>query len=106
MGHVAVDREHDRGLVVRVDELRCGDADDAAMPALAADDEHVVRADRRVGLDRFLGLRDELGLFLLPPQVLVVQLLRQPARFLGHPLVGREQQSRGDVGAAHASRRR
>ena len=53
---VAVDRQHDRRLVVRVDQLRRGDADDAAMPAFAADDEHVVRADRRIGFDRLLRL--------------------------------------------------
>ena len=74
---VAVDRQHDRRLVIRVHELRRGDADDAAMPALAADDEDVVGADRRVGLDRLLRLRDELRLFLLASQVLVVQLLGQ-----------------------------
>ena len=62
---VAVDRQHDRRLVIRVDQLRRGDADDAAMPAVAADDEDVVGADRRIGLDRLLRLRDELGLFLL-----------------------------------------
>ena len=56
VGDVAVDRQHDRRLVIRVDELRRGDADDAAMPALAADDEHVVRADGGVGLDRLLRL--------------------------------------------------
>ena len=57
VGHVAVDREDDRGLVIRIDELGRGDADDAAMPALAADDQHVVRADGRVGLNRLLRLR-------------------------------------------------
>ena len=57
VGDVAVDRQDDRRLVVRVDELRRGDADDAAVPALAADDEDVVRADGRVGLDRLLRLR-------------------------------------------------
>ena len=56
VGDVAVDRQHDRRLVIRVDELRRGDADDAAMPALAADDEHVVGADGRIGLDRLLRL--------------------------------------------------
>ena len=45
-----------------VHQLRRGDADDAAVPAFAADDEHVVRADRRVGLDR-LRLGDEVGFF-------------------------------------------
>ena len=102
MGDVAVDREHDRGLVILVDELGRGDADDAAMPPFAADDEHVVRPDGRVGLDRLLRLADELGLFLLAAQVLVVQLLRQPAGLLGHGFVGGEEQPRRDVRAAHA----
>ena len=100
--HVAVDREHDRRLVKRVDELGRGDADDAAVPALAADDEHVVGADRRVRLDRLLRLADELGLLLLPPEVLVVELLREPAGFVRHALVGGQQEPRRDVGAAHA----
>ena len=55
------------GLWYCVDQLRRGDADHAAVPAFAADDEHVVRADRRVGFDRLLRLRDEvrfLGLAL------------------------------------------
>ena len=63
---VAVDRQHDRRLVERIDELRRGDADHAAVPAVAADDEHVVGADGRVGLDRLLRLSDELRFFLLP----------------------------------------
>ena len=54
---VAVDRQHDGRLVVGVDELRGGDPDHAAMPAVAADDEHVVRADGGIGLDRLLRLR-------------------------------------------------
>ena len=68
---------------------------------VAADDEHVVRADGRVGFDRLLRLADELGFLLLPPQVLVVQLLREPARFVGHRFVGGEQQPGRDVRAAH-----
>ena len=99
---VAVDRQDDRRLVVRVDELRRGDADDAAMPAFAADDQHVVRADRRIGLDRLLRLGDEIRFFGLALEVLFVQLLRQPARFLAGRLVGGQQQPRGDVGRAHA----
>ena len=54
---VAVDRQHDRRPVERVHELRGDDADDAAMPALAGDDEHVVRADLGIGLDDLLRLR-------------------------------------------------
>ena len=77
VGDVAVDRQHDRRLVVGVDELGRRDADHAAVPAVAADDEHVVGADGRIGLDRLLGLGDQVGFFLLPPKVLVVQLLRE-----------------------------
>ena len=104
VGHVAVDRQHDRRLVIRVDELRRRDADDAAVPAVAADDEHVVRADGGVGFNRLLRLRDEIGFFLLAAQVLVVQLLRQRARFIAMRLVGGEQQPRRDVGRAHPAR--
>ena len=91
---VAVDRQHDRRLVVGVHQLRRDDADDAAVPAVAADDEHVVRADRRVGLDRLARLGDELGFLRLPPQVLVVQLLRQAARFVDHGFVVARSSSR------------
>ncbi len=105
VGDVAVDRKDDRRLVVRVDQLGRGDADDAAMPALAADDEDVVRADCRVCFDGLLRLADELGFFLLPAQVLVIQLLREIARFLGHLFVRREEQPRRDVRAAHPAGR-
>ena len=51
----------------------------------------------------FFAWRDELGFLLLPPQVLVVELLGEPARLVRHRLVGGQQQPRGDVGRAHAS---
>ncbi len=86
VGHVAVDREHDRWLVIGVDELRRRDADDAAMPAVPADDEDVVRADRRIGLDRLLRLGDEVCLFLLASQVFLVELLGERPRILDAPL--------------------
>ncbi len=66
-----------------------------------ADDEDVVRADCRVCFDGFLRLAHELGFFLLPAQVLVIQLLREIARFLGHLFARRQEQTRGDVGTAH-----
>ena len=65
-------------------------------------DEHVVRADGRVGFDRLLGFRDELRLLLLPPGVFVAELLRERARFFPQRFVGREQQAGRDVGRAHA----
>ena len=45
------------GLWYSIDQLRGDDADDAAMPALAGDDEHVVRADLRIALDGSAGPR-------------------------------------------------
>ena len=51
----------------------------------------------------FFAWRDELGLLLLPPQVLVVELLREAARFVAHRFVGGQQQPRGDVRRAHAA---
>ena len=71
------------------------------MPAEAADHQHVVRPDRRIGLDRLFRLRDELGLLLLAAEVLVVQLLRQSARFALHRVAGREQQPGRDVRRTH-----
>ena len=53
----SVDRQHDRRPVERVHELRRDDADDAAVPALAGDDEHRARADVGIGLDDFLARR-------------------------------------------------
>ncbi len=101
--HVAVDGQHDGGLVVGVDQFRCGDADDAAMPPVAADDQDVVRADGGIGLDRLLRGRHELRLFLLAPQILVVQLLGERAGLLLERAVGGEEQPRRDVGRAHAA---
>ena len=69
------------------------------------DDEDVVRADRRVGFDGLFRLGDELGLLGLAAQVLVVQLLGEPARFVDRRFVGREQQTHGDVRRAHPAGR-
>src|SRR5439155_24878128 len=79
------------------------DADDTTMPAVAGDDDDGAGTDLEVGLDDLLRLRDNFGLFLLPAQVLGIQLLGQRPRFLAHRLVGRQQQTRGDVGSAHAA---
>jgi hypothetical protein len=73
------------------------------MPPGAADDQDVVRADGRIRLDRLLRGGDELRFFLLPPQVLVVQLLGEPARFLLERSVGGQQQAGRDVRRAHAA---
>ncbi len=101
--HAVLDRQHDRRPVERVDELRRDDADDAAVPAFAGDDQHRARADVRIGLDDLLRGREDLGFLLLPPDVLAVELLRQRPRFVAHRLVARQQQPRRDVGRAHAA---
>ena len=46
---------------------------------------------------------DDVGFLLLAPEILRVELLGQPARFVGHRLVGGQQQSRGDIWRAHAA---
>ena len=74
---VAIDRQHDRGPVERVDELAGDDADDAAMPAFAGHDEHGAGADVGIALDDLLRLGDDRRLFLLAADVLLVQLLGQ-----------------------------
>ena len=95
----------DRRLVILVDDLRGGDSDHAAMPAFPADDEHIVRADRRVGFDGLLRLRDEIRFLALAAQVFFVQLQRQAARLLDRRFVVGEEQTGRDVGRAHPSGR-
>ena len=104
VGHVAVDRQHDGRAVERVDELRRDDPDDAAVPALARDDEHGARTDVGIVLDQLARLGHDGGFLLLPARVLVVELLGQRPRFLGQRLVDGQQQPRRDVGRAHAAR--
>ena len=82
--HAVLDRQHDRRPVKRVDQLRRDDADDAAVPALAGDDENRARADVRIGLDDFLRRGEDLRLFLLAPDVLAVELQRQRPRLVAH----------------------
>ena len=91
------------GPVQRFHQLRRDDADDAAVPALAGDDDHRARADVEIGVDDLSRLRDDLGLLLLAPEVLAVELLGERARLVGHRFVGRQQQPGGDVGRAHAA---
>ncbi len=55
-------------------------------------------------LDRLPRLRDQVGFLLLAAQVLLVQLLREVARFVAHRLGGGEQQAGGDVRGAHPPR--
>ena len=105
MRHVAVHRQHDRRPVKRIDQLRSNDSDDAAVPALAGHDDDRARADLEIGLDDLLRLGDDLRFFHLATHVFGVELLGQPARFLGHAFVGRQQQAGSDVGRAHAAGR-
>ena len=98
-----LDRQHDRRPMERVDELGGDDADDAAMPAVAGHDEDRARADIGIGLHDLLRGGEDLGFFLLPPDVLAVELQRPAPRLVAHRFVARQQQPRGDVGRAHAS---
>ena len=66
----SVDRQHDGRPVEGVDELRGDDADDAAVPAFAGDDEHAARADVGIGLDDLPRLGDDVLLFLPAARVL------------------------------------
>ena len=86
-----------------IDQLRCDDADHAAMPSLTGDDDHRAGADLQIGLDDVAGRRDDVGLFLLASQILGIELLRQLARLPGHRLVRSKQQSGGNVWRAHPS---
>ena len=99
---VAVRAEDDRRTMVRVDQFRRDDADDAAVPALPRHDQHGPRADVRVVLDQALRLGDDGAFLGLPALVLRVQLRRQPPRLVEHAVVGRQQQPQGDVRRAHA----
>ena len=101
--HVAVNRQHDGRPVERVDQLRRDDADDAAVPALAGDHEHGLRADVRIGLDDLLGGGEDGGFLFAPADVLRVELHGQRAGFVAQRFVARQQQARGDIGRAHAA---
>ena len=98
-----LDRQDDRRLVERVDELGRDDADHAAMPALARHDEDVVSADADVGLDLLLRVGDDVGFVGLAAGVLFAELLGEPPHFVELGLVACEQQARGEVGRAHAT---
>jgi hypothetical protein len=102
MGDIAIDRQHDRRLVVRIHQLRSGDADHPAMPPFAADDEHVVGADRGIRFDRFPGIVHQFRFLLLAAEILLIQLLREEARFVFERLIRREQKAGGDIRTAHA----
>ena len=96
--------QDDRRLVERVDELGRDDADHAAVPSVAGHDEDVVGADAHVGLDLFLRVGDDVGLVRLAAGVLFAELLGESSHFVELRLVAGEQQARGQVGRAHATR--
>ena len=89
---VAIDRQHDRRPVVRVDQLRRDDADDAAVPAFAGHDQHVRAPIVGIGVDDLLrAAATMLGLFRLAPQCSRRSAARASARassrqrFVGRP---------------------
>ena len=77
VGDAVLDRQHDRRTMKRVDELRRDDADDAAVPAVAGDDQDRSRADVRIGLHDLLRGGQNLGFLFLTPDVLAVELQRE-----------------------------
>ena len=103
MRDVAVDRQHDRRPIERIDQLRRDDADDAAVPAFAGDDQDAPGADLGIGLDDLLRLGEDVLILLAAARVLGLELVGKRLGFVGHRFVGREQQPRGDVRRAHAA---
>ena len=99
-----LDRQHDRRPVKRVDQLRRDDADDAAVPAFAGDDEDRCARRRR---DR------SATIFFAAARISASSSWRRTfspsscsasaAHFVGHRFVVGQQQPRGDVGRAHAA---
>ncbi len=102
---VAVDRQHDRGPMKRIDEFRGDDSDDATVPAVAGHDQHRSRPDARVRLNNLPGSRDDRGFLFLSAGVLAVELQRERARQVPHRLVVRQEQPRRNVGRAHPAGR-
>ena len=68
-----------------------------------ADHDDRARSHLEIGLDQLARLRDDVGFFLLTPEILRVELLGQLARLVGHGVVGCQQESRGDVRRAHST---
>ena len=100
------DRQHDRRPMKGIDQLRGDDADDAAVPAVAGDDEDRSRADVRIGLHDLLRGGEDLGFLFLPPDVLAVELQRQRAHLVAHRFVAGQQQPRRRCRACSCGRRR
>ena len=103
VGLAVLDRQHDRRPVVGVDQLRGDDADDAAVPALAGDDQHRLRADVGIGVDDLAGRGDDVLLLLAAAGVLGVELLGQRLRLGRQRLVVGQQQARRQIGGGHAA---
>ena len=69
------------GPVVALDDARGADADDAAMPAIAVDDQAVGVASARASSRSSCGSRRECALFLLAIAVQLVELHRHLGGF-------------------------
>ena len=87
----------------RVNQLGGDDPDDAAVPALPRHHDHGSRADLEIGLDGFPRGGNDIGLFLLTPDVLRIELLGELSGLGAHRFVRGQQQARGDVRRAHTS---
>ena len=103
--HAVFDRQHDGRPVKRIDQLRGDDADDAAVPAVAGDDEDRSRADVRIGLTIFLAAATISASSSCRRTFLAIELHRQRPHLLRHRLVGGQQEPRRDVRRAHAAGR-
>ncbi len=82
VGDVAIDRDHDCRPMKRVHELGRDDPDDPAVPAFTRHDDDRARSHFEIRLDQLARLRDDVGFFLLAPEILRVELLGQLASFV------------------------
>src|SRR2546423_448057 len=80
MGHAAVNRQHDTRSIQPLSNLRRGDSDHAAMPALARDHRNVRVLSLLYLRDREI---DDLLLHYLPLFVASVKMVCEPPCFLG-----------------------
>ena len=102
----AFDRQHDRRPVERVDQLRRDDADDAAVPALAGDDEHACATPTSGSVSTiFLRLRRRCPASSCRRRMFSASSCSaSAARLVGHALRRTASSSRvGDVRRAHAA---
>ena len=86
----------------RINQFGRHDANDPAMPSFTGDDEHGSGSDLGVSLDQLLGLRDDLGFFLLTADVLGVELLSESTGVLRQRLVRGQEEPSSNIRTAHA----